>query len=195
MGINWSPSIPLDPRGRAFPLKRTPTNGVLQACVTCENLIGCDTHFFGGRTMPCERPNCEACDKGMPFRWHGYVSAVQHKTHLGFIFEFTAQAGDAFEQYFKAHGTLRGCEFAARRLHSKPNGRVIILCTPLDLTNIKLPQPPNVISCMEIIWNLPHGQVKADTSIGDRPAMTNTQQTHSRFNGGIRTGLKPTPQP
>lgn len=183
MPPSWSSNIPQDPRGRAFPLMRTPTIGALVGAITCENLIGCDTHFYGGRTLPCERPNCEACSKGMPFRWHGYVSAVQKKTHLGFIFEFTAQAGDAFDQYRAANGTLRGCRFEARRLHSKPNGRVIILCSSLDQQDFILPEPPDVVACMEIIWNLPAGQVAENRIVNGRPAMTNTQQTLGRFNG------------
>jgi hypothetical protein len=183
MPPTWSQQIPQDPRGRAFPLKRTPTSGSLIGAVTSECLIGCDTHFYGGRTMPCERPECEACDNGMPFRWHGYVSALESKTHLHFIFEFTAQAADAFDVYRLAHGTLRGCRFEARRLHARPNGRVILLCSPLDQQAIKLPAAPEVVKCMEIIWNLPAGQVDTDVMVNNRPAMTNTQQTLSRFNG------------
>jgi hypothetical protein len=190
MAINWSPTIPKDPRGQAFPLKRTPATGVLRALVTSEQLIGCDTHFYKGHTMPCERPGCEACEKGMPFRWHGYLSAIESKTRLHFIFEFTAQAGDAFDQYYKAHGTLRGCLFEAHRLHHRPNGRVIIQCKPMDLQSVNLPTPPDVPACMSIIWNLPAGQVNTDSKVNGRAAMTNTQQTLSRFTGDQDSPLK-----
>lgn len=183
MPPSWSSNIPLDPRGRAFPLKRTPTNGALVGAITCENLIGTYTHFYGGRTMPHEGDDCDACAKGMHYRWHGYISAVQAKTHLGFIFEFTAQAGDAFQQYRAAHGTLRGCRFEARRLHSKPNGRVLILCSPLDQQAMNLPAAPDVVAAMEIIWNLPAGQIDTDRVLDGRPLMTNVQQTLGRFNG------------
>ena len=190
MSINWSPTIPRDPRGQAFPLKRTPANGKLVAAITCENLIGCDTHFFNGHTMPCERPGCTACEKAMPFRWHGYVSAVEANTSLHFIFEFTAQAADTFDQYRQAHGTLRGCRFEARRLASRPNGRVLLNCRPLDLQQHTLPQPPAIQTCMEIIWNLPTGQVNTNQKRNGRPAMTNTQQTLSRFIGDQHTAMK-----
>lgn len=183
MAINWSNHVPRDPRGQAFPLKRTPANGKLVAAITCEHLTGCDTHFYGGKTMPCERPDCEACNNGMPFRWHGYISAIQATTRLHFIFEFTAQAADYFDQYDKAHGTLRGCRFEAWRLHHRPNGRVIIQCKPLDQQEHQLPKPPNVPNCMAIIWNLPTDQISNAQQRNGRPAMTNTHQTLSRFEG------------
>ena len=183
MTIPWSTSIPQDPRGRAFPLRRTPSPGKLLAIATSEDLLGCDTHFYGGHTMPCERPECEACEKGMPFRWHAYLAAVEFANRFHFIFEFTAQAADAFDTYRKAHGTLRGCLFEARRLNGRPNGRVMIQCKPADQSKITLPDPPDVRACMSIIWNLPSDQVQTNRKIGDRPAMTETGQTLSQFNG------------
>jgi len=94
--------------------------------ITSPDLLGCNTHFFGGHTVPCETPECEACLKGIPWRWHGYLAAIQAQTHAHFIFEFTAQAGDTFREYFQLHGTLRGCIFQAERMHHRPNGRVIL---------------------------------------------------------------------
>lgn len=189
MPPTWTTDVPQDPRGKAFPLLRTPTNGKLIAAVTSENLIGTDTHFYGGHTIPCERPDCEACRNGMPFIYHGYVSAVQVHTRLHFLFEFTAQAADSFKHYYKAHGTLRGCRMEATRMHSRPNGRVILTCSPLDQQAHKLPEPPDVAACMAIIWNLPAGQIETHRQLKDSPGMTNTHQTLGRFNGGQKPAL------
>lgn len=183
MPINWTTHIPEDPRGQSFPLKRTPPNGKLVAAITSENLIGTDTHFYGGHTIPCERPECEACKVNMPFRFHAYVSALEAKTHLHFLFEFTKQAAQTFKQYFKAHGTLRGCLFEATRLHARVNGRVILFCKPLDQQKFPLPDPPNIAACMAIIWNIPIDQIQTNKIIDGHPAMTNTQQTLGKFNG------------
>lgn len=182
MPVNWSTDVPEDPRGPSFPLKRTPPGGRLVAAVTSENLLGTDTHFFGGHTVPCEKPDCEACLVGMPFRWHGYLSAIDASDNLHFLFEFTKQAGRSFKEYIKAHGSLRGCRFEATRHHSKVNGRVIITCRPVDQQKIALPKPPNIANCMAIIWNLPAGQIETNKQFGGFQAMTNTQQTLSKFN-------------
>lgn len=183
MALTWTTDVPTDPRGKAFPLRRAPPGGHLVAAITSEDLIGLDTHFFGGHTVPCERPDCKACSKAMPFRWHGYVAAIDATNNLHFIFEFTAQAADAFVQYRDAHGTLRGCRFEARRLNSKANGRVILSCRPVDQTKITLPNPPDIAACMSIIWNLPAGQVNTNKQINGRPAMTNVAQKLAQWEG------------
>lgn len=182
MSPRWSTDVPTDPRGTAYPLKRTPPGGKLVAAVTSEDLLGCDTHFFGGHTVPCERPDCEACSKGMPFRWKGYLSALDNRTALHFIFEFTLQAAEPFKQYRLAHGSLRGCRFEATRLHNKVNGRVIISCRPVDMLKVTLPKTPDIAACMAIIWNLPAGQIETNRQMLGHPAMTNTHKTLSEFN-------------
>ena len=103
----------------------------------------------------------------MPWRWHGYVAALQSQTHQHFLFEFTAQAGDTFREYFKLHKTLRGCIFQAERMHHRPNGRVILHVKPADLAQLNLPDPPDLEACLRIIWHLPkegNGGTKDDNS-------------------------------
>ena len=140
---------------RALPIRRTPANGQIVAAVTSLELLGTNTHFFGGHTVPCEAPDCEACGKGIPWRWHGYVAAIQAKTRMHFIFEFTAQAGEIFRDFFTLNRTLRGCVFSAERMHHRPNGRVILNCKPGDLAQLNLPEPPDLQACLAIIWHLP----------------------------------------
>jgi hypothetical protein len=45
--------------------------------------------------------------------------------------------------------------FQASRWRQTPNGRVLIQTKPADLTKIILPQPPNIIAALSIIWHLP----------------------------------------
>lgn len=162
---NWSTDIPKDSRGPSLPIKRTPTSRPLVAIVTSEDLIGCYTHFWGGHTVPCELPDCEPHRQGIPFRWHGYLSAIEHNTHLHFIFEMTAQAAEAFKDYKKANGTLRGCVFEAKRHRSVVNGRVCIRTKPADLRELHLPQGADLRKCMSIIWSLPDSTVVTSGTI------------------------------
>lgn len=145
---------PTDDHRHALPIRRTPTNGRLEAVITSEDLIGCDTHYYGGRTIPCERPDCEPCNKGVPFRWHAYVSAMDARTRLHFIFEVTAQAAEILIEYRNAHGTLRGCLFEAQRLHHRPNGRVLLRAKPAAIEQMRLHQPADLIRCLCTIWSL-----------------------------------------
>lgn len=166
---NYSSRPPEDKDQRALPIKRTPTNGLMTAAVTAFELIGCNTHFYGGHTVPCEAPNCEACGKGIPWRWHGYVTAIEQKTRLHFIFEFTAQAGDTFNEFYSLHNTLRGCVFTAERMHHRPNGRVILHCKPGDLAQLNLPDPPDMEACLAIIWHLPSTATKVARGKNGKP--------------------------
>lgn len=145
---------PRDPRGNSLTLRRTPTGRPLQAIVTSTDLIGTPTHFWRGRTMPCTLPDCPAHEAGMPWRWHGYLSALNTASHEHFLFEMTAQACEAFVQYRTAYESLRGCLFMARRVNASHNARVHIVTKPADLENIQLPPAPNLVKILAIIWNL-----------------------------------------
>jgi len=151
----WSHEPPLNPRGPSFEIVRTPPGQLLRAIVTSEDLIGCYTHFWKRRTMPCERIECEACHAGIPFRWHAYMSVYLSKTYAHVIFECTAQASSSFVEYREAHGTLRGCLFTATRRNYAPNARVIIQCRPANLTEIAIPKAPDLVACLAILWDLP----------------------------------------
>ena len=165
----WSTDIPQPGRGPAFPLKRTPSGKGICAIVTSDDLIGCDTHWWGGHTVPCEGPECEAHTAGIPFRWHGYLSALDTTSHLHFIFEMTAQAAEVFKDYREAHGTLRGCVFEAKRLKSAHNSRVCIRCKPADLRAEHLPKAPDLAACMAIIWNVPNQDATVKGTLKDVP--------------------------
>lgn len=131
----------------------------LVAIVTSEDLAGTNTHFYKGRTRPCEAPECEPCEYGIPFRWHAYTSAIDAETLLHFLFECTAQAAESFVQYRKAHGTLRGCLFNAKRWKAAANSRVIIQTRPANLEKISLPRAPNLPAVLAVLWSLPKGDV------------------------------------
>lgn len=145
---------PRDPRGHALPLVRTPSGRGLAAIVTTEDLVGCPTHYFGGRTVPCEAADCKPCGEGHPWRWHGWLGAWSPSDHRAFVFEMTARVADIFVAYRDMYGTLRGCSFRAQRRSPSPNARVYVECQPADLERIRLPDPPDLIKCLSIIWNI-----------------------------------------
>lgn len=160
---------PDDPRGRTLELRRTPTHKPLVAIVTCENLVGTPTHFWGGRTVPCEAPNCDPCDAGAQWRWHGYVSAWIAATKEHILFEFTARLAFPFTTYFQAYGTLRGCLFQARRAKPTPNARVLLETKRIDTTKICLPRPPDLEYCLCTIWGIPANQATTDGTMKNAP--------------------------
>jgi hypothetical protein len=156
----WTQSPPSDPRGQGLPLVRTPANRPLRAIVTSDHLIGTDTHFWGGHTVPCERPECDACNNGVAFRWHGYLAAYDPQTQLHFVFEMTAQAAQSFADYLKQNDTLRCAEFEAYRWQRRRNGRVILKILHSAWASHALPKAPHLEQVMAIIWRLPAANVQ-----------------------------------
>jgi len=169
---NWSNEVPTSDTVRAMPLLRTPTNGQLKACITTPDLIGTCTHFYQGHTTPHLDENCPACKEGVGWTWHGYVGAIMASNRQHFMFEFTAQVGDTLKEYRGLHGTLRGCIITAERMHHRPNGRVVLSCSPGDLAKLNLPDPPDVIACMATIWNLPKETIKGNGQLRNSPSIT-----------------------
>lgn len=198
--LNFSHDPPPDPRGNSLTLTRTPAGRQLRGIVTCSNLVGTPTHFFHGRTVPCDDTNCEACSCGVPWRWHGYVSLFGPQRHLHYLFEMTARAAEPLKTYRLAHGTLRGCLLSAHRLTSAPNARVIIETGVADLQSISLPPEPSVVEALSIIWNIPLPAITiAGTSkdvphahVSENPALRrfdpqHVEQLDSSGNGDDRT--------
>jgi hypothetical protein len=129
-------------------------------------MIVCDTHFYHGRTSPCERQQndeggtiddsmCGPCREKIGYRTHAYVAAFDVKRNEHFLFECTTHAAKAFAEYREATGTLRGCAFQASRPKCTPNGKVAIITNTVNLAKCKLPKEPNLILALSVIWRLP----------------------------------------
>lgn len=152
----FSTDTPPDPKGTQFQLLRTPTRGQMQGVITCAELYSVPTHFWGGRTVPCDEENCDACNAGMGWRRHCYVSLYGIKSKRHVLFEMTAAASDPLKLWKKAYTTLRGCLITAKRLQTKLNGRVIIETKLADADSIRIPEPPDIVQCLCRIWNIPY---------------------------------------
>ena len=146
-------------------LLRTPVGSGLTGIVTCDQMIGCDTHYYEGRTIPCESPSCQACEAGIGTRWHGYLSIWSPKTTHHAILELTADASEEVYRYYELAGTLRGCMLSSRRKNAKNNSPIEITTKPANLAGLALPPPPNLADAMCLIW---YGGKNAHRIVGYR---------------------------
>ena len=158
--------LPPEGKHRGFDLIRTPQSSTLQAIVTCENFIVCDTHYWHGRTIPCERicddrgntiddTPCQACREKIGYRSHCYVSAFDAKRCEHFLFECTAHAAKPLAEYHSATYTLRGCVIFAKRPRGTPNGKVCIETGTCNQQKVHLPEPPDLMRALCVIWRVP----------------------------------------
>jgi len=167
----FSSAPPPERAGHSLRLLRTPVGKPYTGIITCHDLVGCPTHFYHHRTIPCEDHDCPACEAGYPWRWHGYLSCYAIRSHEHSLFELTAQAVEPIKDYRERHRTLRGCMFEAHRLGTNANGRVIVRCTPADLNSLILPDPPNLIAALCHIWSVPDPSVSTDGLLKDIPRL------------------------
>jgi len=155
---NFQNEAPPESDHQGFRIVRTPTARPLIGHVLSSNLEGCPTHYVSARTIPCEAPNCDPCNNGIGWRWHGYLLVLLSSTQETVIFEMTAKASKAFSQYYKRYGTTRGCFFKAQRINDRPNGRVLIVAKPSDLSKVNLPPELDVKKLLCHVWNIAPNQ-------------------------------------
>lgn len=151
----WTRDPPDDASPYVFRIVRTPAASPIVGIITCDEAVGCSTHFVHHRTVPCEGPRtCPHCNEGHSWRWHGYVSAMLTPSLEHVLFEFTATASDAFKNYRLLHQRLRACRFRAYRPSKRNNGRVVIQTSPGDPNLVRLPDPPDIRRLLCHIWNV-----------------------------------------
>lgn len=160
---NYTHAPPENPTGPSLPIFRTPSHTKIRAIITSHDLIGTNTHFWGGHTVPCGTPNCEPCMKGVPYRWHAYLSAFQPPKALHFLYECTALAAEVLVAYRAKHSTLRTCIFEAYRWRNALNGRVMLRCEPIPYPHNDLPAAPDLEAVLAILWQLPKHNVKTQS--------------------------------
>lgn len=191
---SFSNTPPRDPKGHGLPILRTPANGRLILAITSDDLIGCATHWYGGRTQPCEGEFCEACREGHSWRWHGYVAGILSQTRRHVVAEFTAQACEQICRYRNEHTTLRGAILTAQRHRNRANGRVLIFLKPGDTALLNLPPAPDLTVALSILWNLPAPNVKVRDRIRDMPHVAaNTKGNGDSHPAQLTTGAKLSP--
>lgn len=137
-----------------YRILRTPSGRAITGVILDEDLVGTHLHYWKGRSTPCEKGNCEACEAGHPPRWKGYVHLYDQRVKSIVIFEFTERAVHEFKAFKARYGSLRGAVLTAKRLNSKPNGPLHIEFAEGRLDGALLPDPGPLTECLCRIWEV-----------------------------------------
>jgi hypothetical protein len=138
-----------------YSLLRTPIGRPLVAVITTDQPLGCRTHFYLHRTVPCEMPSCPPCADGYSSRWHCYLGVYSPKTGDQAILELTANAAEPLLKYYRDHSHLRGVKIKAERRGIRTNSPVVLSLLNECLDHNLLPPPPDLKSALAKIWGLP----------------------------------------
>lgn len=146
-----------------YPLMRCGPKGFRNAVILSHDILGCYTHYWCRRTIPCRKEGCPACEKGYSPRWHGWVFVQSKLTANKVIFEFTAGGSGGLDKYFREHRTLRAAQINAWREPAKPNGRLIIEAFDSGIESELLPKGIKLLPILMRMWNARFEPASADT--------------------------------
>lgn len=187
----FSNCLPDKTQTQGYDLRRTPPDKPLKGIITCYDLIGCYTHWWGGRTVPCENETCEACKANTPARWHCYLSILEAGSRDHFIFECTGKAAAAFMEWKESDQKLRGAMMYAHRPKRRRNSRVEIILKPFDISGVILPEPPDLERAMSVIWQIPADAVKVEGAIQQIPQVKTDPKILNAQRFNTADGLQP----
>jgi hypothetical protein len=155
-----TPDVEAQPIG--IPIRRTPVSGSAGGIILSDDILGCYTHFWQGRTRPCAGPACNICAEGIARRWHAwFVTKNKHDSHQ-FLVEVPAGPALALAAWRKENFTLRGWLIKLSRANKKVNGRVIIEMSGPKVDSMLLPPCPDVPGLLLRMWQVKNGQAVID---------------------------------
>lgn len=169
-GPQWAASPPTVPESFALPLRRVPPKGVRGLVILSDHLIGCYTHYFAGRTQPCQTGNCDACNANNQRRWHGYLLVWNPTNGYRLVLELSHHASAQLAETTKTLTTLRTLAIAARRVPEKPNGKIILEIERTSHKPDELPPPIDTAKYLLHLWGVKRSPLKTDPLDVDTPA-------------------------
>jgi len=180
---HWSTTPPDRSGPRPLPIIRTPVGKSIVATILSDAMLGCPTHFWGGRTTPCEAPDCPACNAGSPTRWHGYLIIFSEQQRTSAILEIPDAAAEQLTLLAHSLPTLRGAKIKAVRTKATRNARVLIELQPPSLEQKNLPRAADLQTLLAMIWKLPTTAVSASPDEPNAIALRIDEEIMRKRNG------------
>lgn len=173
---DWINRPPAPTEFAGIRLIRVATAKTLEAIITCDHLVGRNTHFAKRRTQPCTGPDCPWCADATPAHWHGYLSVLSTRNRTQLVLELTALAAGPVADYDDKKGSLRGAMLVAQRTGNRPNSPVQATISPSDADLRTLPRSVNLKKFLCALWSIPYESehVRPETPI--RPNIRNTHE-------------------
>lgn len=163
MPIDWTDSPPNDQPWAGTRLLRCPMASPLAGLTMGVPMIGCRTHYAGGRTQPCAGKACKLCLDGHTWRWHGYLPLYNPDHRKQIVLELTAAAAEDYHRLISDYPSAAGIKLTVRRSAKRPNARVILTLEPASPNGHPLPAPIDVKRYLEHMWALDRDPIKEPT--------------------------------
>jgi hypothetical protein len=153
-GTAWSRRPPEGEAKRNYRITRAPAKGVLTLTILSHDLVGCYTHYVGGRTRMCPGNGCEVCAANTRPRWHGYLAAVDEAKGDRVIVELPATIADSVGKIFDQARTLKGTRLMLSRTSNRPNARVTAKYSAPISAEAEYPAVADIRPILERMWEV-----------------------------------------
>lgn len=135
--MNWKEgrgdSVPRQAPAPRFRIAYPRPGEPLEVRLLDHTFIGFDCHWLpahgnaAARTILCEHPDPCTCDQQpLPFKWHGYIGAVNLRRGDYIVLSLTQRGVIALQDVAGEEATLQGLRIALRRATEHASSRLII---------------------------------------------------------------------
>lgn len=169
----WSDRPTRSNDNQPFKIYRCPANRPLKVICVSEMLIGCDLHYWKGRSVPCSGNECTACQAGQMPRWRGYFQGFSEDSRTVRIIEVTERVWGIFDAATKKHGSLRGLGVRIERMNGKVNGPLSATFEGMMKSPGELPEEADLIAILERMWEHRQGALPGMESESDPQGKAN----------------------
>jgi len=145
-----------DTGGRFVRLVSPKVGSPVSGTIYSSRYLGCDTHFFAGRTRPClgTGPECPGHAEGCPVRWKAFLFGHSDQLHQPCVFEIPADTVRNTLGLRDPGVSLKGATI--RLVRVGPHANSTVSCEiRLDVHTHKCPsEEPDVMRWLCKIWGV-----------------------------------------
>lgn len=143
--------------GRNLDIVRVPQGRMVTGIMLSHDSIGCYTHWWGGRTVPCYQQNCKACADGGEKRWCSWLAVRNRGGGAILMLELPSAASAETYRFFREVRTFRGWGYQMQRVGKRANARLRIKWDDHRHDPATLPKAPCLAPILRNMWRVPDG--------------------------------------
>lgn len=172
---------------RKYDIVRCRAGKSLKGIMLAGDVCGAYTHWYGGKTVPCNGLTCPACSMNVEVRWHGYLPLYNTTTRNTIIAEITTAAVEPIDRWFREKRSLRGAFIEIMRGADRANAPLKSRVSDGPLPMEALPTAPHVREILEKMWGTwelrrrKAGDVAADGTISMRDQLKGQTEIAEQF--------------
>lgn len=158
-----------------FRIHRTPANRPIKGIILSTHLVGTMLHYFRGRSRPCGKNNCEACESGQKPRWKGYIELKPSDGKTVQIVEITERVFPQLDAEEKKNGNIRGVKIELSRLKPRANAPLHLEIKAGRIADCDLPKEHDLKAILERMWEVKQKMLN-ETEEPEEPQVLPIQQ-------------------